>query len=828
MKLPISWLQEYVNIPDSPQVLAQKLAEIGFEVESIIEQGAEIDKVVVGKIVNIVPHPNADKLIVCLVNTGDKTINIVTGANNIKEGDFVPVALDGAKLPNNKAINVGELRGVLSEGMLCSASELGITSDLYDGECDSGIMILSGSKRNLSHSNYSTITSIDPKITATSRNKTLSSPIKIGMDIKELFGLNDTILDISITANRPDCQSIYGLAREIATLYHKTLAPLRLDYKTATSAENKLKTPNVEIEDEEFCSTYLGQIVENIKVDQSVDLIRQRLSKVGVRPINNIVDITNYVLIEVGQPMHAFNYDFVSSGIFIKKPKNGEKLLTLNGIEYTLDSNQTVIASKTNILAIAGVIGGKHSAIQNDTTNIFFESACFERAGVRSASRSLGIRTDSSARYEKGVNVGLQAMGLHRALHLIDKYKIGRISADTAKAGLQEPKPKTIHFDTKQIKDLLGIHIPDKFIQNILSKLDIKTKLVDNQYTAIIPNHRSDMDDYPDIAEELIRFYGYDKLTSTLFQNAHFTKGSMGKRQDNLQIIRNYLCGFGYHEMFSYSFVSKEQIEKLQINDTHAEYNQISIKNPLSIDLANMRTMLVGCILEKLALNHNRKNKDFGLFELGKVYLSNQASKTKSSEIDKLCIGAIGIQANFYSIKNVIFGLLDLLGIEYKIESTIVPFLNPYCGLDIKVNDKNIGFIGQVHPLVLEDFDINTKVVVAELDINDFIHCIPPIKKTIAIPKYPSVYRDLAFIVQEDTTAQTLLDSIQSFAGHLCKHIEIFDIYQGEQVPKGHKSVALSLMLQTDNTLTETTINQTMQKIIDGLTNIGLAKIRES
>ncbi|MCL2599363.1 MAG: phenylalanine--tRNA ligase subunit beta, partial [Firmicutes bacterium] len=439
MKVPLSWLKEYVNIPVSVAQLSNDLAGIGFEVESVSDLGAAIDKVYVGKILNVTNHPNADKLVVCLVNTGVETLNIVTGAPNVKDGQLVPVAIDGARLPGGKQINTGDMRGIQSEGMLCSAAELGITADLYDGDCENGIMILSSGK--------------------------------VGDDIKTVFGLDDFVLDIAVTANRPDLQSVYGLAREIATLYNKPLAKLRVDYKSVAKGDSTLKNPKLCIECADFCGAYFGNIVRDVKIKKSTDLLRQRLSKAGIRPINSIVDITNYVLLEVGQPMHAFDYDFVSSDIVVRFAKENEKIKALNGTEYTLQETHTVIANKTTPLAIAGVIGGEQSAVSNDTKNIFLESAHFARAGVRMTSRGIGVRTDASSRYEKGVHLGLQEIGLQRAVYLIAKHKLGLIGEETVACGTTKPKTKVVSFESKQINTLLGIKIPEVFLQKVLSKL---------------------------------------------------------------------------------------------------------------------------------------------------------------------------------------------------------------------------------------------------------------------------------------------------------------------------------------------------------------------
>lgn len=795
MKLPLSWLNDFVQVDDiPPKELADKLLNIGFEVEEIIYTGQNIENVVVGKILDIKKHNEADKLQVCMVDVCKEITTIVTGANNINVGDLIPVALDGAMLPSGKRIQASTLRGVMSFGMMCSGSELNIDNYVVDGAEVDGILIL-------------------------------PPDFVLGQDIKEALGLNQYIFDVSVLSNRPDCQSIYGLAREVGAVLNRKVKALNLKYKTV---ESEKTIPQVKIIDYDLCSKYTGRLVDAIKIEASPKWLRDRLLMVGIRPINNIVDITNYVLVEVGQPLHAFDVTLIDNEIVVRRAATEENIVALDGKKYVLDNNMLVIADSNKPLAIAGIMGGEFSGIKQQTEAVFLEAARFSRGCIRSASRALGLRSDSSARYEKGVDALSVDLGRERALSLIYNLKVGKILNLECEDKIKASDNKIITTSVEQISKLLGIDIKLSVMVKILKALEIEVETKNDVMICKIPLFREDIDNFTDLAEEVIRFYGYDNIQSTFLKTASTTKGGIEIEEKNIDDIKQFMCGMGGYEIITYSFINNNAHDKLNLPKDSLLRDVISIKNPLSEEYAVMRTQMISSMLSTIYLNINRKNNDFRLFEVGKTYIPKQLPLIQlPNEFVMLSMGLVGEKENFYTIKNIIETLLT----NYKIKYIILPsknyFLHPGISADIIVDGECIGCFGEVHPQVAENFSINTKVYIGEIKLEKLISNQLEFSKFVALPKYPLVERDLAIIISDEFTIGEIANSIVSFAGELCEKVELFDIYKGEQIESGYKSVAFNLKLRSANkTLVDMEVQQVMASIIEGLKNTYNAKLR--
>lgn len=793
MKLPLGWLKEFVNIDVTPRELSEKLLGIGFEVEETIYTGENIENVVVGKIIDIKKHFSADKLQVCTVDVGKEITTIVTAATNIKTGDKVPVALNDSLLPTGKRIVSSDLRGVMSYGMFCSGAELMIDDNVIEGAEVNGILIL-------------------------------PPDAEVGADIKDVLGLNEYVLDISVTANRADCQSVYGMSREIAALYGKKAKKPSLTYKAYES--EGLTIPSAKVEDKSACSLYTGRLITDIKIEKSPKWMRDRLRQVGIRPINNIVDITNYVLMEVGQPLHAFDLRLIEGQINVRHAFEGEKIVALDGKEYKLNPNMLVIADDKKAVAIAGVMGGEYSGINDETKSVFLEAARFAKESVRGTSRALGLRSDSSARYEKGVDWTSVEMGRERALSLFYKLKAGKITSLKTEDGAEAPKVKVIETSARKINDLFGIEVKQSVMVKILKSLDFGVELRGDKMICSVPLFREDVDNYTDLAEEVIRFYGYDYLSSDLIKDAHPTKGGLTIRQKNLDAIRATMTSFGAYECYTYSFINYKQYDKLRYGEYAPERNVIRLLNPLSEEFAVMRTQLVGSMLNVVNTNLSRKNGDFRLFELSKIYLPEKLPLEKlPDEHDVLCIAYCGKDENFYKLKAAVSEVLEGY-VAYSVQRTVAPYLHPGIGADIVCDGKIIGSFGKVHPVVADAYGIHCDVYVAQIDLSGFIEKSKPIVKFRPLPKFPIVDRDLAVIVDDKYAVGELIDCIKNSC-ELCESVELFDVYKGEQIESGRKSLAFSIKLRSDEkTLVDAQIQECMSLIMQALSDKFGAKLR--
>ncbi|MBR2988671.1 MAG: phenylalanine--tRNA ligase subunit beta [Clostridia bacterium] len=793
MKLPLSWLKDFVNIDDiQPKELADKMLNIGFEVEEIIYTGENIKNVVVGKILDIKKHFSADKLQICTVDVGSEITTIVTGATNIVVGDKVPVALDDSYLPTGAHIVASELRGVMSYGMFCSGGELMIDDTVIEGAEVNGILIL-------------------------------PADTEIGADIRDVLGLNEYVFDVSILANRPDCQSIYGIAREIAALFGKKAKKPSLSYKVY---ESNLTIPNATVSDKQLCSLYTGRLITDIKIEKSPKWMRDRLRNVGIRPINNVVDITNYVLVEMGQPLHAFDLSLIDKRIEVRRAKKNEKITALDGKEYALTTDMLVIADDKKPVAIAGVMGGEYSGINDDTKTVFLEAARFSRENIRTTSRALGLRSDSSARYEKGVDWQSVELGRERALALFHQLKAGKVTSLATCDGVEEPKIHTIETTTDKINDLFGITVKQADMVKILKSLEFGVTTKGNTIICEVPLFRDDVDNYTDLAEEIIRFYGYDALGSDFIKNAKPTVGGMSARQKNVAKIKNIMVSAGAFECITYSFINPKQFDKLAFDENAEIRNTIKIINPLSEEFSVMRTQLVGSMLGVVAVNQSKKNGDFRLFEVAKSYVPKKLPLTElPNENETLCIALSGASEDFYGLKAIVGEVLDGF-VDYKIVRTSAPYLHPGKGADIVVDGKIIGSFGKIHPTVADNYGISQDVYVAEICLEGFINKEEGFARFTPLPKFPAVDRDLAVVVKDSYSVGELIDCIKS-VGTLCKSVELFDVYKGEQIESGYKSLAFSLKLQSqEKTLVDSEIQEFINGVITALGQKFGAKLR--
>lgn len=794
MKVPFSWLKEYVDVDITPVELADKLVSAGFEIEEIIDERTRVTNTVVGKIVGIDKHPNADKLSICYVKIGKENVDIVTNSKTVKIGDLVPVALDGATLANGINIKKGELRGVMSYGMFCGPEELGLGKDEYPGADKDEVLVLKQSA-------------------------------VIGSDINDEIGHTEVILDIALTANRADCSSVLGIAREVAAVTGKTVCEPDLTYK---SVNRPCALKGVTVEDKTLCPRYMAAEVSDIKIEESPEIIKYRLRKVGIRPINNIVDITNYVLMEIGQPMHAFDFSLLEGAEIIVRPAvNGEKITALDGNEYTLNERNLVIADKNKVVAIAGVMGGEYSSVMPDTSKIIFESARFARDSVRQTSRAIKLSSDSSFRFEKGVDFYCQETGLKRALNLIDKYGYGTITGDIIDTN-PDVKNKIVRTTLNKVNSILGIEVPSKVVSDILNSLNIETVISENgSLISVIPLYREDIDGANDLAEEVIRIYGYDHLTPTLLNKGGTVKGGRTKQQKTTLLIKDCLVSDGMHEIVTYSFVSPKIFDLLRVPEDSVLRRCIRIENPIGEDFSVMRTTLAYSMLKTISYNYQKGNKEGRYFEVAKRYFENLFDESPAKEFTTLSLGVIGEREDFYSLKNIVEDVLERLDLRGRFVAASRSYMHPTRTAELYIDEKYVGYLGEVHPSVAADFDLDKRVYIAELDLETIIKLSGKMPVFETISKFQSAERDLAVLVTADVTADSIIDAVKKADRGIIENVRIFDVYQGDQVEKGMKSVAIKVVLRDKNaTLTDAVVVAQVDAILKSLSVETGAKLR--
>ncbi len=799
MKAPLSWLKEYVEIDCSPEELKDKLFSCGFEVEEMSKPYSHIEKIVTCRINKISKHPNADKLSVTEVDAGKYGIlQIITAATNIYEGALVPVALDGATLFNGEKIKTGELRGLPSYGMFCSGEELGITDDWYKGASVNGILIL-------------------------------NEDYELGKELVEILDLNEVMFDINVTANRPDCQSIFGLAREVAAVLDKPVKEPNFYYETDNdiSTKNNVKVVN---NDKELCPRYISHLVKDVTLEESPQWLKRRLFSMGIRSINNIVDITNFVLLELGQPMHAFDLANLDGGIVVRRASEGEKITTLDEKEFELSTDNLVICDNEKPVALAGVMGGLNSEIKLTTKDVLFESAKFKRDSIRKTSRSLGIRTESSSRFEKGTDLYTTEAGMNRALNLIYTLKCGKIASDRYDLCYESLENKVIKTTVKKVNEVLGIEVPEKVIIDILQRLNFEVELNNGNLTVKVPLYRDDMEDYPDIAEEIIREYGYENIIPTLLKTSSITNGGKTVEQTKIDDLKNLLTGFGYNEVITYSFVSEKDYDLFGINKEKKEHKFIKILNPIGEDLAVMRTTLLPSIVKIAANNINRKNFEGKLFEIAKIYnAENQPLTELPKESTVLSLASFGNNEDFFTLKGVVENILDCFcfGERFDFIPCDQAAFHPTRSAYIMHGQEIMGYFGQINPEIASKLDADKNIYAGEIFYDKLTRLFNDKIVFKTISKFPVVERDIAVILDDSVPCGFVLDTIKDFGGEFLDSVKLFDIYKGDQVSAGKKSMAFNLIFVSPNrTLSVEEVDKTMGDILNGLKNKFNAELR--
>lgn len=798
MLVSIEWLKDFVDIDCSPEELQEKLVRSGFEIEDIIKTGENCRNVVVGRIESLEKHPDADKLQICSINVGgSENVQIVTGADNVSVGDLVPVAMDNSDLPNGMHIKKGKLRGVMSYGMLCSGGELCLTESDYKGAEVDGIMLLNGDWA-------------------------------LGTDINTVIGNDDIILDVGVTANRPDCNSVLGIAREVAAALNKPLKMPKIGYKTEKGSKisDFLK---VNVKNSEICPRYMAQIVKDIVIKDSPSYIKKRLKSVGIRSINNIVDITNYVLTEIGQPMHAFDYSCIKSGVInVRNAKNGESIVALDEKKYILDETMLVIADGEEPSAIAGVMGGEHSGIKDNTNIIVFESAKFARDSIRRTSRKLNLKSESSTRYERGIDFMSQELGLERALTLIAETESGVIVDGTIDECSSKLSLDPVVVSANKINSILGIEIAAEEMARILNSLEIKTVLDKNGIlTCNPPLFRDDIENANDIAEEVIRLYGYDNINSTLLDSA-VTAVPANTENKRLNAIKAVLTANGLNETLTYSFTSPRIFDALSLPQDSELRKTPVLLNPMGEDFSIMRPTLVYSMLDVMAKNIKRSNKDLRLFEIAHVYFTDEMPMNElPKEEMRIVIGVAGKNEDFYTLKGIIESLIEYIGVKANFVRSNVSYLHSGISADIIVNCTNIGHFGEVHPNVSQKFDIKDKLYIAELNYEAIYNLFNYDYEFKEIPKYPSMERDIAIVVDDAITAEEILNLVRQVGGKLLVDSSIFDVYKGKGIENGKKSIAVKMQFNSlERTLVEDEVNTRLNKIVKRLKESLNAELR--
>lgn len=786
MNLSMKWLKEFVDIDIKPRDFSEAMTISGSKVEGYEIEGSEIFNVVVGKILSIVPHQDSDHLVICQVDIGEsEPIQIVTGASNLTVGDLVPAALNNSTLPGGVKIKKGKLRGVESNGMLCSLGELGLTLNDFPYAIEDGIFVL-------------------------------QEDCHPGQPICEAIGLDDIKVEFEITSNRPDCFSIIGLAREAAATFDK---PLTLHPPVVKAGNGSCKSMlDVKIEEPSLCSVYSARIVENVRVKPSPRWMRERLRAMGVRPINNIVDITNYVMLEYGQPMHAFDLRFIEDKkIRVRRAKDGETITTLDGVDRTLTHDNLVIADSQKPVAIAGVMGGEYSGIMDDTTTIVFESACFDGSSVRTTARDQGMRTDASSRYEKGLDSNNCLPALERACELVELLDAGDVLDDVLMDDHSSHGQKRIPLETEWTNRFLNIQLSAEEMKTILKKIDCQF----DGDTILVPTFRPDLEHKADIAEEIARFYGYNRIPSTPLRGD--AQGKYTPRQKFEDKISNTMLALGLSEIMTYSFLSPKAYDKIGMPEQDCLRNSVTISNPLGEDTSIMRTTALPSMLDTLARNYNNRNGAVALFELASEYYPVEGQELPD-EKTKLIAGLYGDNCDFFTAKGMVEQLLDALFISnYEFEASSNEYAyHPGRCAHIMIDDTIIGVIGEIHPKVSENYGINERILCFTLDVDSLFAHTQTEPTYTPLPKFPAVTRDLALLCDETIPVRILEKAIMKGAGNLLETIQLFDVYQGEQIENGKKSVAFNIVLRSaENTLAEEQVNGTMKKVMKELEKVG-------
>ena len=787
MNLSKNWLADFVDVHDiSAKDYCDRMTDTGSKVECFEELGDDIENVIVSRILKITPHENSDHLQICQVDIGNgKTVQIVTGAQNIFEGAIVPAAIAVAKLPGDVVIKSGKLRGVVSDGMLCSMGELNLTEHDMPGKEPNGILILDESFAD-----------------------------KIGADVRDALMLRDTVVEFEITSNRPDCLSVIGLARETAVSFDRPLTLHTPVVKGVTDGDKIGNYLSVKIDAPDLCYRYAARVVKNVKIEPSPLWLRMRLRASGVRPINNIVDITNYVMLEYGQPMHAFDYSCLNgSSIVVRRAKDGECFRSLDDQDHTLDSDMLVIADENRAVALAGVMGGANSEIKDSTTTVVFESACFNGASVRVTAKKNGMRTESSARFEKGLDPENCLGGLERACELIELLGAGEVVNEIIDVYPEKKEMAAIPFDADRINRFLGTDLSYDEMTKILTTLEVKVE----GDRLVPPAFRADLACMNDIAEEIARIYGYNKIQSTTIR-ASMTQGGRTKKQQFEVDVEKAMCGMGLNQIQTFSFISPKYYDKIGLPADSALRNSVVISNPLGEDTSVMRTTSLPSMLEIITRNYNFNNANVRLFEVATVYVPT-GKDTLPEENKVLTVGMYG-DCDFFTVKGICENILKLAGIQgVKITSDDTnPSYHPGRCARIYADNELFGVLGQIHPAIAQNYDVNTAVYAAELDFDKIFERMIPEKLYTPLPKFPATTRDFSFVCEETLEVGAIAEEMSKAGGKLVESVALFDIYRGPQVGENKKSVSMRVTLRAaDRTLTVEEAEKTSAKILNAL-----------
>ena len=802
MNTALSWIKAYVpELQVTPQEYTDAMTLSGTKVEGYECLDKNLEKIVVGQIDKIEGHPDADKLIVCQVNIGTETIQIVTGAPNVKEGDKVPVVLDGGKVAGGHdggplpeegiKIKKGKLRGIESNGMMCSIEELGSSRDMYPLAPESGIYIL-------------------PKDTP------------VGADAVEVLGLHDTVFEYEITSNRVDCYSVIGIAREAAATFHKKFVPPAVaDTGNGEDIHDYLK---VSVEDTKLCPRYCARMVKNIKLAPSPEWMQRRLAASGIRPINNLVDITNYVMEEYGQPMHAYDYDLIANHeIIVKCAKDGDTFETLDGQERKLDHTVLMINDGEKEVGVAGIMGGENSKITDDVKTMVFEAACFDGVNIRLSAKKIGLRTDASGKFEKGLDPNNAEAAINRACQLVEELGAGEVVGGIIDVYPEKRTEKRIPFDADKVNRLLGTNIDRKDMLEYFGRLELQ---VDEETSEVIaPTFRQDLERPADIAEEVARFFGYDNIPTTL-PSGEATTGGLTYKLRVEQTAREIAEFCGFSQSMTYSFESPKVFDRLLIPEDSSLRRAIEISNPLGEDFSIMRTTPLNGMMNSLSINYNRRNKNVRLYELANVYLPKALPLTElPDERMQFILGAYG-DIDFFDMKGVIEEFFDKAGMSKKLHydpKDGKEWLHPGRQANVVYDGTVIGYLGEVHPDVADNYKIGEKTYLAVLDMPSILPYTTFDRKYEGIAKYPAVTRDISMVVPKDILVGQIEDIIEQRGGRILESYELFDIYEGAQILAGHKSVAYSITFRAkDRTLEDKEVNKVMEKILHGLRGLGI------
>ena len=800
MNTALSWIKSFVpGLDCTAQEYTDAMTLTGTKVEGFERLDEDLDKIVVGQVKKIDKHPDADKLVICQVDIGDRQIQIVTGAPNVYEGMKTPVCLDGGRVagghngsrtPGGIKIKKGKLRGIESDGMMCSIEELGSSRDYYPDAPESGLY-------------------------------DMGADAVVGTDAIEALGLHDVVFEYEITSNRVDCYSIIGIAREAAATFHKDF--VLPDIKPTGNNENVNDMISVDVEDGDLCKRYCARMVKNIKLAPSPEWMQRRLAASGIRPINNIVDITNYVMEEYGQPMHAYDYDTIADHkIVVRRAKDNEVFCTLDGQDRTLDSSMLMICDGEKAIGLAGIMGGENSKITDDVKTMLFEAACFDGANIRISAKKAGLRTDASGKFEKGLDPYNAEAAINRACELIEELGAGDVVGGMVDVFPGKPEEKVLPFEPDKYNKLLGTDVSSDEMLKYFDKLEIKYNESDN--TLHIPSFRQDLLRTCDMAEEVARFYGYDKIPVTL-PSGESTSGKLSFKLRVESVAREVAQFCGFSQSMNYSFESPKAFDKLLVPENSDLRQAIRILNPLGQDFSIMKTQALNGMLTSLATNYNRKNKNVRLYEIGNIYIPKALPLTElPDERTQFTLGMYG-DGDFFTMKGVVEEFFEKAGLDGRI--TYDPedkksFLHPGRQADIIYDGVKVGYLGEVHPQVCENYNIGDRVYYADIDMPYIVEHACFDKKYEGIAKFPTSTRDISLVVDKQVLIGTMENAIIKKGGKLLESCELFDIYEGEQVGEGKKSVAFSLVFRAkDRTLSDTEISEIMDKILAELTGLG-------